>query len=288
MSTFILIAIVLTVAAVAVVIVPLLKRKEGAAEPAIWAAFGAAGILVFGGGALYLMWSNWTWQGADTSGTPQGMVSNLARKLESNPNDLQGWLMLGRSYSVLEQYELCDPMHERADRLAGGKNVDALELEREFEARLVESSTLAFRVAYSVLRHREDAEDVAQDAFAKAYRNFRQLRDRDRFRAWLVRMTWRVALDHRRSCKRRQAREDAVMAITPQTGNLEADTIAQERKARLWKAIEELPERLRVVTVLAAIEGHGVREVAELLGIAEGTIKSRLFEARQKLQEKLR
>ena len=69
------------------------------------------------------------------------------------------------------------------------------DLEHEFEARLLESSTLAFRVAFGVLRHREDAEDVAQEAFAKAYRSFRQLRDRDRFRAWLVRMTWRLALD---------------------------------------------------------------------------------------------
>src|SRR5262245_39891796 len=98
-------------------------------------------------------------------------------------------------------------MHERADRLAGGfVGVDE-ELEREFEARLVESSTLAFRVAYSVLRHREDAEDVAQDAFAKAYRNFRQLRDRDRFRAWLARMTWRLAIDRCRAAHRRQRLE---------------------------------------------------------------------------------
>src|SRR5262245_57672615 len=88
------------------------------------------------------------------------------------------------------------------------------ELEREFEARLVESSTLAFRVAFSVLRHRQDAEDVAQEAFAKAYRSFRQLRDRDRFRAWLVRMTWRLALDYQRGSRRRLARESAI-AVAP-------------------------------------------------------------------------
>ena len=51
-------------------------------------------------------------------------------------------------------------------------------LEGEFEARVADSSTLAFRVAYSVLRHCEDAEDVAQEAFAKGYRSFRKLRDR--------------------------------------------------------------------------------------------------------------
>src|SRR4249919_22021 len=98
-------------------------------------------------------------------------------------------------------------MHELVGRLASSAVEVDQELEREFEVRLTESSTLAFRVAYSVLRHREDAEDVAQDAFAKAYRTFHQLRDRERFRAWLVRMTWRLALDRRRADKRREARE---------------------------------------------------------------------------------
>src|SRR5881409_179237 len=106
-------------------------------------------------------------------------------------------------------------MHGFADRLAGGiVAVNDAALEREFEARLVESSTLAFRVAYGVLRHRQDAEDVAQEAFVKAYRNFNQLRDRDRFRAWLVRMTWRMALDRQRANRRRGARE-LVVEIDP-------------------------------------------------------------------------
>src|SRR6058998_2496393 len=101
-------------------------------------------------------------------------------------------------------------MHGFADRLAGGTvAVSDPALEREFEARLGESSTLAFRVAYGVLRHREDAEDVAQEAFTRAYRSFRQLRDRTRFRAWLVRMTFRLALNRRRSDSRRVTRESA-------------------------------------------------------------------------------
>src|SRR5258706_7166394 len=99
-------------------------------------------------------------------------------------------------------------MHGVADRMSGGfAAVKDEALDREFEARLVESSTLAFRVAYGVLRHRQDAEDVAQEAFVKAYRRFRDLRDRERFRAWLVRMTWRLALDRQRRDRRRAARE---------------------------------------------------------------------------------
>jgi len=158
------------------------------------------------------------------------------------------------------------------------------DLELEFETRLLESSTLAIRVAFSVLRNRADAEDVAQEAFAKAYRSFRQLRDRDRFRAWLVRMTWRMALDRKRSDRRRTARED-VVAVDPAT--VVDSTEAHERSALLWNAIDGLSEKLRVVVVLAGIEGHDIREVAALLELPEGTVKSRLFLARQQLKDAL-
>src|ERR1043166_6119592 len=98
-------------------------------------------------------------------------------------------------------------MHEWTDRLAGGfLNVDD-DLAREFDRLLVECSSLAFRVAFSVLRHRQDAEDVAQEAFTRAHGKFRQLRDRQRFRSWLVRMVWRMAIDRRRADRRRTARE---------------------------------------------------------------------------------
>src|SRR2546425_11061374 len=77
---------------------------------------------------------------------------------------------------------------------------------RELADRLEASAPLAFRVAYAVLRHREDAEDVAQEALAKAFQSFRALRDRDRFEAWLVRITWRRALDRRRAETRSEER----------------------------------------------------------------------------------
>jgi RNA polymerase sigma-70 factor (ECF subfamily) len=174
-------------------------------------------------------------------------------------------------------------MHERIDRLPHNlvtvESDPDLDVEREFEIRLVECSTLAFRVAFSVLRQREDAEDVAQEAFAKAYRSFRQLRDRQRFRAWLVRMTWRMAIDRQRGERRRSAREQLVVrdAVT--------NTAADERAAQLWQAIDALPEKLRIVVVLAGIEGHDMREVGALLRVPEGTVKSRLFLARQRMKE---
>ena len=158
-------------------------------------------------------------------------------------------------------------------------------LEREFGERLRESSSLAFRVAYGVLRHREDAEDVAQEAFVRAHRRIAQLRDRESFRAWLVRMTWRLAIDRLRTEKRRAIRE---MTFEPEPGlTTEQLASAHERARRLWQAIDELPEKLRIATVLASIEGHDVAEVARLLDIPEGTVKSRLFLARKQLAETL-
>jgi RNA polymerase sigma-70 factor (ECF subfamily) len=179
-------------------------------------------------------------------------------------------------------------MHEYAGHLASGLvNLEA-DLAREFESRLVESSALAVRVAYSVVRQRQDAEDVAQQALVRAYRHFRRLRDRDRFRAWLVRTTWRLALDCKRDHQRRALREHRAAVLAPPVGNAETEALATDRAARLWAAIDALPGRLRLVIVLAAIEGHTMSEVARLLGLPEGTVKSRLFEARQRLAERLR
>jgi RNA polymerase sigma-70 factor (ECF subfamily) len=188
---------------------------------------------------------------------------------------------------VLPGDEWPEPMHERAVPLLDSLVSATPDLAGEFEARLIESSTLAFRVAYAVLRHREDAEDIAQEAFAKAYRSFHQLRDRDRFRAWLVRLTWRLAVDRRRSDQRRADREAAHVNLRLPAQTTVDEIAAGERADRLWDAIDALPEKLRVVVVLAGIEGHDLREAGRLLGLAEGTVKSRMFAARRRLREQL-
>ena len=158
-------------------------------------------------------------------------------------------------------------------------------LEREFEARVVDSSTLAFRVALGVLRRREDAEDVAQEAFLRARRGFAALRDRERFRSWLVRTAFRLALDHQRSQRRR--REDVLAVETASSASLEDDAERRERAEQVGRAIDALPEKLRLVIVLAGIEGRDVRAVSALAGVPEGTVKSRLHAARKRLMEAL-
>ncbi|MEO6078435.1 MAG: RNA polymerase sigma factor [Steroidobacteraceae bacterium] len=162
-------------------------------------------------------------------------------------------------------------------------------LEREFEARLHDSSPLAFRVALSVLKQREDAEDVAQEAFLRAHRSFSAIRDRDRFRAWLVRTTFRLALDRMRGEKRRTRREDAVAMDAPlEVASTEVDAMQVEVRTRVAEAVAALPEKLRLVMVLVAIEEQDLISVARLLELPEGTVKSRLHRARKELAERLR
>lgn len=161
---------------------------------------------------------------------------------------------------------------------------------REFEERLMECGPLAFRVAYGVLRHAADAEDVAQDALLKAYRNFERLREPAKFRGWLVRIAFRMALDRLRSVKRREKhetpREQPEHGTTAQS--VEELAVSSEFQSRLERAMDELPEKFRLVVLLAGIQGYTLEEVAGMLGIPMGTVKSRLFFARKKLAEKLR
>ena len=131
MVTFLLLAGVLIIAGVVVVAVPLLRRSPTQLAPAPWAALGAAGVLVIGSAVVYASLTNWSWHAAPADDSPQTMVARLARELERNPQDLNGWLMLGRSYVVLEQFPLALRSFERADRLAGGKNAEALVGEAE-------------------------------------------------------------------------------------------------------------------------------------------------------------
>lgn len=166
-------------------------------------------------------------------------------------------------------------------------------LEREFHERLAEWATLAFRVALGVLRDRTEAEDVAQESLLRAYRNFHRLRDRATFRSWLVRIAWRTAIDHRRAQKRREhheedAAQDSVRETRYVSQNAEEIAASREFERRLREELDALPEKLRIVMVMAAVEGYDTREVAQLLQLPEGTVKSRLRLARKRLAEKLR
>jgi cytochrome c-type biogenesis protein CcmH len=135
MITFILLAAALTIAGVALIAVPLLRNKPVEYSPAPWAALMATVILAVGSSVLYVHLTNWSWQTKVADDSPQTMVARLARKLEKDPQNLQGWLLLGRSYTQLQEFQLATRAYQRADRLAGGRNAQALIGEAEALAR---------------------------------------------------------------------------------------------------------------------------------------------------------
>jgi cytochrome c-type biogenesis protein CcmH len=126
MTTFVLIAMALTLAVVALIAYPLVFRKD--ATPAAGKAALVFAVLSVGGaGLLYPLWSKWNWNAPVVApDSPAAMVGRLARKMENDPDNLEGWLMLGRSYAVIEQYPSSARAYQRANLLAKGKNADAL------------------------------------------------------------------------------------------------------------------------------------------------------------------
>jgi len=197
----------------------------------------------------------------------------------------EGERLSARIRDLMQELVLIQP--SRAAEKEFAQEAAQAALRREFEERLAECGPLAYRVARGVLRNNADAEDVAQEALLRAYRQFERLRDRGRFRGWLVRIAFRLAIDRARSSKRREVRETlwSQSAPRPSTEDLAATSEFQEHMDR---AMDELPEKRRLVVLLAAIEGHSLDEVAEMLGLPVGTVKSRLFLARKQLAEKLR
>ncbi len=125
MTLFILIATVMALAAALVIAWPLLRGGHRRLAPAI-----AAFLVLLLSGFLYTRWSTWDWSGQKQV-PPEGaqiaaMVSRLETKLEANPNDLQGWLMLGRSYLTLERFDDAIAAYDHAVRLGDGKDAESL------------------------------------------------------------------------------------------------------------------------------------------------------------------
>jgi RNA polymerase sigma-70 factor (ECF subfamily) len=160
------------------------------------------------------------------------------------------------------------------------------EPDAEFALRVRESRALVFRIAYSVLANAADAEEVAQDAFLQAHRRMNSLRDVEKFRAWVSRIVFRLALNRVRERGRRLNRDTAWQEMQPQVvADREQAGADREYLERLRGEIERMPEKLRAVVLLGSVAGMDATEVAKVLKIPAGTVRSRLHLARKMLLE---
>jgi len=158
----------------------------------------------------------------------------------------------------------------------------------EFEAVVHDHSRLVYRIAYSVLRNHHDAEDATQETFIRCLRSLQRTVVRD-WRAWLARTAWRVALDQRPR-GREISLDDAAETIASlrATGAGAEEMAANEQmEALLERLIAALPRELREPLALSTVEELSSPDIAQMLGIPEGSVRTRLMRARQMLKEKL-
>jgi RNA polymerase sigma-70 factor (ECF subfamily) len=144
----------------------------------------------------------------------------------------------------------------------------------------------AFRTAWLLLRDSHAAEDVAQEAFVRAYRQLSTFRREEAFRPWLLRIVHNLALNEIRSRKRRGGMLDRLRIATPRVAEEppHRQVEAADESSQLLRAIDELPEDDRIVLHLRYFMELPEREIAATIGRPAGTVKSRLHRASQRLR----
>ena len=143
-------------------------------------------------------------------------------------------------------------------------------------------TNLLYRLCYSILLVREDAEDAVQDVFLKYYRKQPTFADENHEKAWFI----RVAVNHCKDIlRRRKLREFIPLS---EVEELLAEKEAEADDSGVLQALFELTDRYRIVMLLHYLEGYPVKEVARLCGISQSAVKMRLSRGREQLKERLK
>lgn len=162
-----------------------------------------------------------------------------------------------------------------------------------FEQLFERHRQLVYRFAYQMMPRRDDAEDIVQEAFVRAYQNLNKYRDEAKFTTWLLRIVTNLCTDQARMAQRRSALEqqEAAGSLTWMTSvenenpvdNLEAD----RRVFALRKALNALPAHHRSVIILRDIEERDYADIAEVLNCTVGGAKLRVLRARRALKDRI-
>jgi RNA polymerase sigma-70 factor (ECF subfamily) len=154
--------------------------------------------------------------------------------------------------------------------------------EARFTALVARQSRFVFRVAWGLLRNVQDAEDVVQETFLRLHRSgsWEQL---DSERAFLATTAWRLSVDRLRRTKR----EVEVIETASSAPGPESAVIAADWNTTVARLVDALPDDLRQPLVLSGIQELTSPEIARIMGIPEGTVRTRIMRARQILKQKL-
>ena len=157
-----------------------------------------------------------------------------------------------------------------------------------------------FRAALAAVRSPAEADDVAQEAFVTAFRKLRSFRGESQFRTWLLSITWRKAIDRRKSVMRwlrvtstspgpdgEQAFDDLLDRVPSGGRSQEDDLVDAELQRHVTRMIGTLPKKLRDALLLAGSGEYTYEQISAMLGVPLGTVKWRVSEARRVLKRKL-
>jgi RNA polymerase sigma-70 factor (ECF subfamily) len=162
-----------------------------------------------------------------------------------------------------------------------------------FEVLFERYRTLVYRFAYQMTGVRDDAEDIVQEAFVRAYQNLHRYRDEAKFTTWVLRIVTNLCTDRARSSHRRTALEqqEAAGALDWMTLGAAEDPVANleedRRKSALRRALNALPVHHRMMIVLRDIEERDYPEIASTLGCSIGGAKLRVLRARRALRDRI-
>lgn len=161
------------------------------------------------------------------------------------------------------------------------------------ETLVADHSRMVFRIAYSILRNHHDAEDAAQECFLRVWRHKDRLHEVSNAKTWLARIAWTTALDKRRpgskmlSLNDGEAGAELLESLSDGTPAADEQLARRQKQQLLQRLIAGLPEDLGQTLELSTVQELNSAEIAEVMKIPEGSVRTRLFRARKQLKEKL-
>lgn len=172
-------------------------------------------------------------------------------------------------------------MNLEADLIRQARNGD----EQAYTALVQQHDEAVFRLAYLIMGDADEAKDVAQETFIRAYQQLDRFDDTRPMRPWLLRIATNLARNRRRALGRYVAAVQRFFTITPHMSpNTESQTLQHWEAQELWEAIRQLDIKDQEVIYLRFMLGLSVQETADILGIKAGTVKSRLSRALDRLK----
>jgi len=200
-------------------------------------------------------------------------------------------LLSKRPISGIQSSERGVPEDDRAlvEQVKAGQTQSYGELVRRYQDRI-------FNTCWRICGHLEDARDLTQEAFLKAFENLDGYRQESGFYTWIFRVATNLAISHRRSAGRRRAlldgqaglaRSQADALVRRMESEGEVPQESGDESGRIAAMLQTLDDEHRAVVILRDIEGFDYQEIASILGVPAGTVKSRLHRARMTLRDAL-